>query len=209
MKKILMVLGVFSGHSAAVAGVTLPVLTQDVNLLIVELNELLDDFVDGHLVIGKKRPSNPAESPLVKVSTPADSFIVKNFGDKNLSSLSSDDLPALLTDFARHYKASDNFYAEYQMWSAYVPTRYWELQFLAGLERDGMKSSVMYSAKTGRAANAFSLTYSNRFKPAYSKNGTSLKEPYKAQLTGMALEFSVTYAIARVALNEINNNLYA
>ena len=134
----------------------------------------------------------PVNPPVAK--GPAHSFILKNFGDSNISSLSADAMQSLLTAFGKTYELSDDFYSEYQMWAAYVPTRYWELQLLAGV--------------TG-AANAFSLTYLNNFKPVYAKNSNSLSDPYAAQLAAMALEFSVAYAIARAEIHEINNNLYA
>ncbi len=134
----------------------------------------------------------PVTPPVAK--GPAHSFILKNFGDSNISSLSADALQSLLAAFRKTYQQSDDFYSEYQMWSVYVLTRYWELQLLAGVSG---------------AANAFSLTYLNDFKPAYSKNSNSLTDPYAAQLAAMALEFSITYAIARVEIQEINNHLYA
>lgn len=135
----------------------------------------------------------PQPIPAV-VPVPADSFILKNFGDSNLNSLSFGDVQTLLSQFAQAYGSSDVFYNEYQMWAAYVPTRYWELQLLAGSEG---------------AANAFTATYLNTFRPTYAKNGTVVQEPYKSQLNEMALEFSITYAIARVEIRNASNNLYS
>ena len=189
-----------SWHSRVLTSVTLPVLSEELDVLIAELNELSDDFVDGHLVD--------------KVSV-AQSFILKNFGDSQLSSPSFD-LQSSLTAFAKILKTytQDPFYSEYQMWAVYVSTRYWELQLLAGLEQDRSTRPVVYSAKTNKAANTFSFNYLNKFKPAHAnfmklKNGTSFHEPYKAQLADMALEFSITYASAQVIMIAANNKLYA
>ncbi len=178
MKKALIFLVTFSLHTKIMKEVSLPILAQEVDTIIIELDNLLDYFVDGQLV----------------EKAPAHSFILKNFGDANLSSLSFENVQSLLTAFEKTYKQSDTFYAEYQMWAAYVPARYWELQLLAGVTD---------------AAQAFSFTYLNNFKPVYTKNSNALSEPYKTQLAGMALEFSVVYASARAVIQARDNNLYA
>jgi predicted HicB family RNase H-like nuclease len=137
----------------------------------------------------------PVKPPVAQ--TPAQSFILKNFvNDNQLKNLSIDELRSLLVSFSKILKnyTQDEFYSEYKMWAAYVPTRYWEIQFLAGV--DG-------------AANAFSLTYLNVFKPAYLKNSNLLRDPYLTQLNAVALEFSVVYANAQVVIHDINNSLYA
>jgi|GEM_PF-5919153 len=137
----------------------------------------------------------PVKPPVAK--TPAQSFILKNFvNDNQLKNLSIDELRSLLVSFSKILKnyTQDEFYSEYKMWAAYVPTRYWEMQFLAGV--DG-------------AVNAFSLTYLNIFKPAYLKNSNLLRDPYLAQLNAVALEFSVVYANAQLVIHDINNNSFA
>ena len=130
--------------------------------------------------------------PVTPPVVPAHSFILKNFGDSQLSS-SSFDLTASLEAFRKTYTQSDVFYSEYEMWAAYVPTRYWELKLLAG---------------EAKAANAFSFTYLNVFTPAYTKNSNSLSDPYAAQLVAMALEFSVAYAIVQLDAIKNDNELY-
>ncbi len=171
-----------------VESVSLPVLSQELDTLLSELNALLNYFGEGQMVPS----SSSVEAQPVVAKGPADSFIIKNFGDKNLRDLSLKDLKALLSAFARTYKSSDVFYSEYQMWAAYIPTRYWELQLLA--EKKG-------------AANAFSFVYLNTFRSAYLKNNEGLKEPYKSQLASIALEFSITYEIARADIHRADNNL--
>ena len=134
----------------------------------------------------------PVVPPVTPPVVPAHSFILKNFGDSQLSS-SSFDLTASLEAFRKTYTQSDVFYSEYEMWAAYVPTRYWELKLLAG---------------EAKAANAFSFTYLNVFTPAYTKNSNSLSDPYAAQLVAMALEFSVAYAIVQLDAIKNDNELY-
>jgi hypothetical protein len=144
-------------------------------------------------VVALQQSVAPVQPP-IQPQISADSFILNNFGDSKLSALSFGEVQTLLAQFSNTFASSDSFSSEYQMWAAYVPTRYWELQLLAG--------------NTG-AATAFTATYLNTFKSAYANNSLKVRETYKTQLNDIALEFSISYALARVKLHSMSNNLYS
>lgn len=126
----------------------------------------------------------------------ADDFILKNFGDANLSKLAAADLQGLLDAFGKTYTASDDFYAEYQMWDAYVSSRYWQLQLLTRIQQSVDTPTIDIKG----AANAFAGTYLNGFKVAHKNNASKLKEPYATQLNDLEKEFMVTYWLARLEI---------
>lgn len=148
----------------------------------------------------KPNPPAPVVTPVI---TSADAFIMKHFSDKNLSSLSLSDVDTLVSTFNASYDSSDTYYLEYQVWAAYVPVRFRELDLLAKLENKE-SASVVESAAT-----AFRINYANGFRLVYLQNIKNVRAAYAAQLSAVSLEFGVTDALARLELQKITNNTFS
>lgn len=152
------------------------------------------------------QPETPNPNPPVPpatVVTSADSFVLNNFSDKNLSTLSLDQVNALVNSFTATYDSTDTYYSEYKVWAAYVPVRYRQLDLLSKLEND--ESASVVSA----AATAFRINYLNGFRPVYLKEMTAVHGSYASLLSAAALEFGVTDALARLELQKIENNTFS
>lgn len=145
---------------------------------------------------------NPPVSP-APVVTSADAFIMKNFSDKNLSTLSLNQVNTLVAGFTATYDSSDTYYSEYKVWAAYVPVRYRQLDLLNKLEND--ESASVVSA----AATAFRVNYLNGFLRIYREEMNAVHGSYASLLSAAALEFGVTDALARLELQKIENNTFS
>lgn len=121
----------------------------------------------------------------------ADQYIRDNFGDAALVSVNSfADLEKKVLLFKGDgkdkqglYTASDAYYAVYEMWAAYVPLRYYELQFL--------------NDQTKEHANLFMNNFPTVIKDLQQAAALGLSEPYLTQYNDLVIEFQMVYQLAK------------
>lgn len=132
----------------------------------------------------KEQVLNPQTPTVIGLS--ADKFILNNFSDAKLVTLSVAQMQQAVTAFKGLYTSSDTYYAAYQLWAAYVPLRYNELQLLA--------------TQTKKAATNFIQQYNASFRSAFvvAGNNSALQAPYTIQYTDMYTEFQVVLQLANV-----------